>query len=174
MPILTRMIFVMNELIFQLSDGRKILICLSALKKMEKYRQYNSIDTEAGGILIGRILCDSNDFIIDDVSEPMISDIRKRYSFKRNSNEHQTYFNSKWTSLNKHCFYLGEWHTHPEKSPIPSRVDLNDWNRIAKLDFEPDHLFFLILGTEKIGAWCVERNQFKLNFLGSAVIDERN
>lgn len=83
----------MNELIFQLSDGRKILICLSALKKMEKYRQYNSIDTEAGGILIGRILCDSNDFIIDDVSEPMISDIRKRYSFKRNSNEHQTYFN---------------------------------------------------------------------------------
>lgn len=163
----------MKEMVFQLLDGRKILIRSTALKKMEKYRQYKLKDTEAGGILIGRILCDSNDFVVDDVSEPMISDIRKRYSFKRSASEHQIYFDSKWTSLDKHCFYLGEWHTHPEKIPTPSDVDLNDWNKIAKLDFESDHLFFLILGTERIGIWCFERKQLSLNKLGSATIDER-
>lgn len=162
----------MKEIVLPLTDGRKLLIHSDAIQKMQKYRQFESKDTEAGGILIGRIICDSNDFIVDDVSEPMFSDKRKRTYFKRNANEHQMYFDSKWITSKGRCFYLGEWHTHPEKIPNPSCTDLNDWKRISKLDFESDHLFFLILGTEKIGIWCIERNQYTLNILGSVIIDE--
>lgn len=160
----------MKEMIFPLPDGRNLLIRIEALKKMEKYRQLNYKDKEAGGILIGRILYDSNDFIVDDVSEPMSSDVRKRYYFKRRAVEHQAYFDATWDASQGRCFYLGEWHTHPEKKPNPSNVDLKDWNRIMKLSFESDYLFFLIVGTTELKVWSADREQGKINELGGVII----
>lgn len=126
---------------------------------MMKYRQFKQKDTEAGGILIGRILIENNNFIIDDVSEPMFSDVRKRAKFKRKSETHQAYFDSEWTASDGRCFYLGEWHTHPERNPQPSNIDLKDWKRIVNLNFESDFLFFIILGTNELKVWCGDRNQ---------------
>lgn len=157
-------------MIFPLPEGRKLLIRSEALKKMEKYRQSNSKDTEAGGILIGRILYDSNDFVIDDVSEPMFSDVRKRSYFKRKPEAHQAYFDTEWTASDGRCFYLGEWHTHPERIPHPSKVDKTDWEKIMNLSFESDHLFFLIVGTQETKAWCADREQGNINELGGVII----
>ena len=147
---------------FPLPEGRKLLIRSEALKTMEKYRQFNPKDTEAGGILIGRILFDSHDFIIDMVSEPMFSDIRKRSYFKRNPEGHQAYFDAEWTASDARCFYLGEWHTHPEEIPHPSKVDKTDWKRIMNLSFESNSLFFVIVGTQETRAWCADRDKEKL------------
>jgi len=152
----------MKEMIFPLQDGRKLLIRPKALKNMEKYRQFNPKDTEAGGILIGRILFDSNDFIIDIVSEPMVSDIRKRSYFKRKPEAHQAYFDAEWDASVGRCFYLGEWHTHPERIPHPSKVDITDWNRIMNLSFESDYLFFVIVGTQETKAWCADRDKERI------------
>ena len=149
-------------MIFPLPDGRKLLIRSEALKKMEKYRQFNQKDTEAGGILIGRILLDSNDFIIDIVSEPMFSDIRKRSYFIRKHEAHQAYFDAKWTASDGRCFYLGEWHTHPERIPHPSKVDITEWKRIMNLSFESDYLFFVIVGTQETKAWCADRDKERI------------
>ena len=41
--------------------------------------------------------------------------------------------------------YLGEWHTHPERAPIPSAIDRNEWKVIAAARTTP--MLFLILGT---------------------------
>lgn len=160
----------MKEMIFPLPEGRKLLIRSEALKTMEKYRQFNSEDTEAGGILIGRILFDSNDFIIDMVSEPMFSDIRKRTYFKRKPEEHQAYFDAEWTASEGRCFYLGEWHTHPEGIPHPSKVDKKDWKRIGNLNFESDYLFFVIVGMQETKAWYADREQGNTIELGGAII----
>lgn len=149
-------------MIFPLLDGRKILIRPEAIEKMRKYRQLQQKDTEAGGILIGRILCESNDFIIDDVSEPMPSDIRKRSYFKRKPAAHQAYFDAEWTVSDGRCFYLGEWHTHPERIPHPSKVDKIDWKRIMNLSFESDYLFFVIVGTQETKVWCADRSRERI------------
>ena len=163
----------MKEMIFSLPDGRKLLIRSEALKKMEKYRQFNPKDTEAGGILIGRILFDSNDFIIDIVSEPMFSDIRKRSYFKRKPEAHQAYFDAEWTASDGRCFYLGEWHTHPERIPHPSKVDKTDWKRIMNLSFESDYLFFVIVGTQETKAWCADRDKERIFELRGETNDEQ-
>lgn len=160
-------------MIFPLPENRKLLIRAKALKKMEKYRQFNPKDTEAGGILIGRILFDSNDFIIDIVSEPMFPDIRKRSYFKRKPEAHQTYFDAEWTASDGRCFYLGEWHTHPEKIPHPSKVDKTDWRRIMNLSFESDYLFFVIVGTQETKAWCADREMKKIIELRGEINNER-
>lgn len=108
----------MNENVFLLRNGGRLKIGESALLKMLEYRQDTSEAKEAGGILVGRFLLESPDYIIDDVSIPMENDVRKRYRFSRSPKGHQEFFNQKWAESQGRCFYLGEWHTHPEHLPI--------------------------------------------------------
>ncbi len=124
-----------------------------AKEKMFKYKQVRWTDKEAGGILIGRILSEDENFIIDDVSEPMPTDKRRRTRFSRKVEGHQEYMNDAFEREEGSCFYLGEWHTHPQRIPIPSSVDRNDWNRLLKIGFESSCLFFVIVGLEDLKVW---------------------
>lgn len=142
-----------QEEIFILPNNKVLCIKTEALEKMFKYRQLNLRDTEAGGILIGRILLEDENYIIDDVSEPVSTDIRKRTRFIRKPEGHQEYFNSVWVKEEGSCFYLGEWHTHPQKIPIPSKTDRKEWNRLLNIEFESDSLFFIIIGTDELKVW---------------------
>ncbi|WP_081476757.1 Mov34/MPN/PAD-1 family protein [Brevibacillus laterosporus] len=121
------------------------------------YQQHKSDDLEAGGILIGRILEENNHFIIDDASAPMPQDTWKRKSFKRCPEGHQLYFDTVWEETGGRCFYLGEWHTHPEKDPTPSYVDIREWKRIIHLENESDTMFFIIVGTKRVRVWHGDR-----------------
>ncbi len=111
------------------------------------------MDKEAGGILVGRILVEGNNIIIDDISEPMPTDKRKRNSFSRGPDGHQEYMNESFQREKGCCFYLGEWHTHPEKVPNPSSIDRKDWERLLKVGFESGCLFFIIVGIDDLKVW---------------------
>lgn len=123
---------------------------------MFKYRQVRWTDTEAGGILIGRILEEDNNMIIDDVSEPMPTDRRKRTRFSRKTDGHQEYMNDAFEREKGCCFYFGEWHTHPERTPVPSSIDREEWKRLLNLEFESKCLFFLIVGIAELKVWYGE------------------
>ncbi|HDR6277195.1 MULTISPECIES: Mov34/MPN/PAD-1 family protein [Bacillus cereus group] len=141
------------EEVFILPDNKLLYIRPEALDKMNKYKQIKWNDTEAGGILIGRILVEDENYIIDDVSEPMSKDKRMRTRFSRKVEGHQEYFNDVWERANGRCFYLGEWHTHPQRVPIPSSIDRTDWNRLLKMGYETGRLFFIIIGIEELKVW---------------------
>jgi integrative and conjugative element protein (TIGR02256 family) len=96
---------------------------------------------------------EDGNYIVDDVSEPMPTDRRSRTRFCRKPEGHQDYFNKVWEREGGRCFYLGEWHTHPERVPIPSSVDRKDWNRLLNIGYETRCLFFIILGIEKLKVW---------------------
>lgn len=139
--------------VYILPNDKTLFIRSEAIEKMLKYRQNDSKSSEAGGILIGRILIENGHYIIDDVSEPMPTDKRSRYRFSRKPEGHQEYFNNVWERENGCCFYLGEWHTHPEYVPNPSTTDRKDWNRLIRIDFENDDLFFVIVGIKEVKVW---------------------
>ncbi len=141
------------EEVFILPDNKLLYIRPEALDKMNKYKQIRWSDTEAGGILIGRILMEDGNYIIDDVSEPMPTDKRKRTRFSRKVEGHQEYFNDVWKREAGRCFYLGEWHTHPQKIPVPSSIDRKDWNRLLKIGYETGCLFFIIIGIDELKVW---------------------
>ena len=141
------------EEVFILPDNKILCIRPEALEKMNHYKQIRWSDTEAGGILIGRVLMEDGNFIIDDVSEPMQTDIRSRARFSRKPEGHQEYFNDVWEREDGRCFYLGEWHTHPERVPVPSSIDRKDWNRLLNIGYETGCLFFIILGIDELKVW---------------------
>jgi integrative and conjugative element protein (TIGR02256 family) len=141
------------EEVFILPDKKNLCIRPEALDKMDGYRQLRQFDKEAGGILIGRVLVEDGNYIIDDVSEPMPTDKRARTRFSRKPEGHQEYFNDVWEREDGRCFYLGEWHTHPEKVPVPSSVDRKGWDRLLNIGYEIGCLFFIIVGIDQLKVW---------------------
>ncbi|MGF7035324.1 integrative and conjugative element protein (TIGR02256 family) [Paenibacillus mucilaginosus] len=146
----------MHKSLFNLSDKRKLKLTSSAINTMFSYAQDDLLGPESGGIMVGRII-DENTNIIDDVSTPMSNDVRTRYRFYRKPNGHQEFFDERWNESEGRCFYLGEWHTHPEATPSPSAVDIRNWKKLLKNPSQDQNfLFFIIVGTEQLKIWLGE------------------
>jgi integrative and conjugative element protein (TIGR02256 family) len=135
-----------NEGVVELSEPAATVI--------SRQRQLNSTASEAGGMLLGRLINGSDDVIIDEVTEPASSDRRGRLFFMRSKKHAQQHVNSAWEESERTRNYLGEWHTHPEDDPVPSTQDLYNWRRIATVaQYEQDYLFFIIVGRNKTRIW---------------------
>lgn len=151
---------------FETSNGGKIKIDVPSMERMSKYIQQTSDSAEAGGILLGRLIKDSKDIVIDNITVPMIGDKRKRYSFKRGSKMHQRIADRAWKRSKGTCNYLGEWHTHPENYPSPSYQDIKDWKRKLKADFSSTrYLYFVIVGVKGLYVCEGDRRTLKIKEL---------
>lgn len=134
--------------------GGVVEVSDSAAAVMMRLRQLESMAPEAGGMLLGRLIVESDDLIVDEVSEPAASDRRSRYSFMRSKKHAQWRVSSAWEESEHTKNYLGEWHTHPEDDPTPSAVDLANWRRISKVaQYEQDFLLFVIVGRRQTRIW---------------------
>ena len=51
-------------------------------------------------------------------------------------------------------YYMGVWHTHPQRIPEPSEVDWNDWYQTLREDKTGcNYIFFIIAGTHEARVW---------------------
>lgn len=158
-----------SPLLFQRSCGGNVKVTKTAIELWAPYVQDSSSKFEAGGVLLGRRILDTNDIIVDIVTTPMPNDRRKRFQFFRSKTGHQERIKQAWQDSSGATNYLGEWHTHPEDTPRPSCVDRWDWKSLVKaVDFEGDELFFFIVGIEHIRAWEVARASRKISPLRSS------
>lgn len=103
---------------------------------------------ESGGILLGKVYTDH--VFVEEITKPSIMDKYGQYFFIRSMKTAQRKINKFWKRSDGTVIYLGEWHTHQETNPCPSKVDrkmihdaLN--NTIMEIDF----LFLLIIGQKK-------------------------
>jgi integrative and conjugative element protein (TIGR02256 family) len=145
------------RLVYRVTPTQRLIIVEHALQQMQAYTQQRWWHCEAGGILLGRHLLDSNDVVVDEVSTPQSSDRRSRFSFFRSST-HEHIARQRWLEQGHTSAYLGLWHTHPELYPTPSSIDRRDWEQAVSGDtFEGDRLFFPIIGTRSIRIWTLSR-----------------
>lgn len=144
---------------FTVTEEQRLIITAAAVKRLRAYAQHNPRQAEAGGALLGRLLLGSDDIVIDDITVPQRSDRRTRTSFFR-SRRHEEIALDKWRASQGTLAYLGLWHTHPERDPVPSFIDRRDWDKaVARDAFAGERLFFIIVGTERIRVWTKTRNQ---------------
>lgn len=147
-----------NFLLFKRPNGGQLKISAQALQQMRVFRQLNPADREAGGILLGRLLLDCPDVVVDEITVPMPSDKRSRFAFYRHKRGHQAIIDRRWQESGGTCVYLGEWHTHPQSTPTPSLVDLTDWKRKLRTDSFGENLYFLIIGMMEARMWFGDRH----------------
>jgi integrative and conjugative element protein (TIGR02256 family) len=139
---------------FNLPKVNRIEFSQEALKQMQTYKQQQAGSCEAGGVLLGRKLLDSGDWVVDAVTTPQATDKRSRFSFFRAKHPHQAAIDKVWAESGGTTGYLGEWHTHPEANPIPSRKDYSEWKKALKrFSYDGDSLFFAIVGTSEIATF---------------------
>ena len=123
------------------------------LLAIRRHVQNGPFRRESGGVLIGRELIEGNLVVVEHMTGPMPRDFRGRHFFDRRDASHVVFYNE----LNKdECIYayIGEWHTHPERSPEPSAKDLRNWSRIRGEDFARSVQYHAIAGTYEIGFWA--------------------
>ena len=141
-------------IVFQRSGSGRLGLSPGAIGKMSPYAQKVARSKEAGGVLLGRRIIDSDDVVVDTVTVPCSRDVRRRCLFIRHSHGHQAAVDAAWRKSGGSRIYLGEWHTHPEGVPTPSCTDLESWReKMSLIDSVNDSLFFLILGTDELAAW---------------------
>lgn len=107
------------------SDDTILHIEDSALFKLYSYKQNQANQNEAGGVLFGKKIANTEEYIVSDISEPSKKDKQSRFSFVRDYRNTQKDINKKWKESEGIVNYIGEWHTHPECNPFPSSTDKN-------------------------------------------------
>lgn len=141
-------------LLFARPDGGVVKLTENALRTIARYRQTAARMPEAGGVLIGRLIVESNDIVIDRATEPSSEDERGRFFFRRGRRASQRKVSRAWRESNGALRYLGEWHTHPEVIPNRSSTDYQDQVRTLRdVSCEHDCLFFVIAGTTGTAIW---------------------
>lgn len=129
--------------------GRIVQVLVTVEGIWDKYRQRSASDTEACGILIGRIDEDGSRIWIEAVTEPFSKDGRGRTHFHMRDKGHQVELDRlHMNSGGQQCF-LGTWHTHPEHKPSFSSPDKTGWKTCVNANPPLKHFCFAIIGTKE-------------------------
>lgn len=126
-----------------------------------KHRQMKHNDTEQFGVLIGSRTEDESKIWLDKCTTPQKKDTSKRTSFLMKDPFHQKTINKAFEESNGELGYIGTWHTHPQDEPIPSNIDLNDWDQCVLRN--PDRqLLFVIIGNKQANIYIKINGKFEI------------
>lgn len=120
-----------------------LVISEYTLSIFSKYIQNDDKYPESGGIITGKIYNDIIEFL--NCSEPSDLDICSRYNFNRSFKSAQNFINEKFLKSNGEEIYLGEWHTHPEDNPKPSKTDINSFTKTIDRNRLNSKVHFMVI-----------------------------
>lgn len=138
----------------------------NVIDTLKRYTQNFPEAPESGGILMGKRLLNGN-ILVTDITIPQKGDISGRYYFKKNKKIHQQLSDKIWEESLGKIIYVGEWHTHPEKIPRPSSIDLRGWRLNTRDQIDNKNYIFLIVGINEFGLWSnsKENGLFKMELI---------
>lgn len=137
-----------------------IVIHREPLEILNSFTQNSIKAPESGGIIIGKII--QGQINIIKLSVPTILDKSSRTNFERNKVSAQIILDYEFYNSNGQLTYLGEWHTHPEPFPVPSRTDLQMLKQQFKSNkIMTEFILFLIKGTKGIYLRIMDEEGFQ-------------
>jgi integrative and conjugative element protein (TIGR02256 family) len=128
------------DLHYAIGGPRSLLIIKgSVLAHFDKHRQRSANDKEAGGQIFASY--ESNSITIRQATGPYETDDRNRYRFTPDRSLEKRDI---WKWFRKRRHYVGNWHTHPEAIPKPSRLDVRN-TRARFVQSETQLLAFAVI-----------------------------
>lgn len=134
-----------------LPNGCVVDILTPVLDEISKRLQLKRDVPESGGYIVGYEHKDTGNIVLEKISVPSKLDRQTRYHFDMIDPAHKRFLHNE----KKHnSYYMGVWHTHPQRNPVPSATDWDDWKRTLETDkTASDYVFFLIAGIDKTRVW---------------------
>ena len=118
-----------SDLLFTGNNGQyNVVLPYGEYEKILKYC-VEAKPCETGGILIGNYSEDCCVAIIKEATSPPIDSTHKPAKFFRGTNNLMKKLDDAWK---QDCYYLGEWHYHPNSSPFPSLTDQDQMRVLSK------------------------------------------
>lgn len=99
---------------------------------------------ESGGVLLGTV--HERGLLVTIATTPTRLDRQLRYLFERLPFGHRAVAKRQWRQSAGTTRYIGEWHTHPQDIPVPSGIDLVEWQKLAKKRADQRPLLAVIVG----------------------------
>lgn len=115
----------MTDIVFQSRFG-EVTFSADCLAVFESFQQKGAFSAEAGGQLFGTFT-DAQSARVSVATGPSRGSLRSRFSFHPNRAAEKREIAS---FHQKGLHYLGDWHSHPEPRPSPSRSDENKMMQI--------------------------------------------
>ena len=122
----------------------RLLISEEATEDLVCFRQRDGED-ESGGILLGCVYPGHDEIV--GITTPTAYDERSAFGFVRSRIPAQRTIDAAWSQSQGTLIYLGEWHTHLETEPRPSRADR--WmikRQLRTTIMEIKHLYLVVVG----------------------------
>lgn len=145
-----------TSLWFQLPDSSEIEFPPQLLAHFQKHQQRRKSDKEAGGQLFWEFAPEGH-MRVAAVTGPRKSDSRSRTSYKADAQKEQMEIDAYYE---EGCYFLGDWHTHPERIASPSSQDRTAIREIYTSSTDSGSGFILVIvGTGPIEeclsvSWC--------------------
>lgn len=125
----------------------KLEIKNGVIEQLKEYAQFEG--NEQCGVLTGSQI-DANTFRISKVSPPCVAK-NSRCSCERDAKKANEFIRQDYEQSERTRIYIGEWHTHPEKTPSPSGTDYSSIvGNFASSEINAPFLVMVIVGTESI------------------------
>ena len=135
----------------KLPNRKNVDILPEVFNEIGNWLQENKDDPESGGFILGYEHADTGDISLECVTTPQKLDIRDRVNFKIRDPKHRILLQN---GRKRKSYYMGVWHTHPQKIASPSSIDINDWVGSLLIDKTAcRYIFFLIAGIKGIRVW---------------------
>jgi len=119
----------MNDFIFRNTEINLGIILPSDIHLQLLAFCESSYPLETGGVIIGNYSLDYKWANVTRVLGPQRYSRHNRSSFFRSNHNIKSILDKEWALGN---YYLGEWHYHPDSTPAPSHVDINQMKVFAK------------------------------------------
>ena len=115
---------------------------------VEAYRHF---PLETGGVLLGRN--DGPSTVVTVVIGPGPDATHRRFAFDPDQEWQEQAIADAWHAADHHLEYLGDWHTHPNGRPRPSKLDITALRTIRDSpDARAAHPVMLIVSVTDAGS----------------------
>ena len=138
-------------------------ILAEAVAEITSWLQTAFHSPESGGYMLGYQHAKTKNITLELVTSPQPKDQRSIISYKLIDEAHYRILEK---AKKNHSYYLGTWHTHPQKHPTPSSTDWNDWYATIEANRTAcGYVFFLITGIESFEIWAGDTKSKKISKL---------
>lgn len=135
----------------KLPNNKVVDILPEVFEEINKWLQIDDSLSESGGFIVGYQHKGTNNISLECVSHPYPLDTRNRVRFNIKDPKHKLFL---LRASARKSYYMGVWHTHPQRIPEPSQIDWNDWKETLDMDQTAcEYVFFLIAGSEGARIW---------------------
>ncbi|MBQ9004719.1 MAG: Mov34/MPN/PAD-1 family protein [Eggerthellaceae bacterium] len=134
-------------MVVRFSDGTTLRIPSRVARAIDERVSQDGFFLESGGVLLGTRDARFPKYEVVDLTFPGKLDERGRFHFLRSKRHANEVIKRSWSQSGGKANYVGEWHTHDEPLPKPSRADRRLIKQIVKdKSCQFDRAFMLGLG----------------------------